>query len=298
MTTRPSCTWRTGACCGGRRNSSIRRRRCRRRMAGRSRWPAKAGRSSSSLVALWPRDVAAARRTVCASTWSRPSSPCAAPPRKPHPRPRRTSTEPTAMTRTDVADIGAALVELPNDDLTATFNRTQLRWALERLASLDFSQVAVASGTTPVVDLPPPHGSVRFLGPNPSAAVVKPSTRHDIRVVLLALLVLRSDGGRKPPIIEATADRLGQRAAGGTVGGGSSSPRVVLDPGPHRVLLHLGDGEREQLDSLAASARGAKLYRPVGAGPNGRRISWWPSRSDHRRATPEPCSASWRRSPR
>ena len=157
-------------------------------------------------------------------------------------------------------EVDAELVELSNDELTSMFNRSELRWALDRLASLDPVQVAIDRGPASLVDLPPPHGSVRFLGPTPSAAVVKPSTRHDKRVVLLALLVLRADAGREPPTIDVPSDRpvnelLEERLA--VVG----RARVLCSTLIRIGLLHLGDGEREQLDSLAASARGAKLYR-------------------------------------
>lgn len=160
----------------------------------------------------------------------------------------------------DVVAIEDALLALTDDDLSTIGTRTELRWALERLGSLDPALLTISHGTTLVVDLPTPHGSVRFLGPNPAAAVVKPSTRHDRRVVLLALLAFRLDAGRQPPRLETTSDRPVNELAGerlAVVGRARELCATLVRVG----LLHLGDAERERLDSLAASARGAKLYR-------------------------------------
>ncbi len=160
----------------------------------------------------------------------------------------------------DVDSIEKTLLALSDDALTAIGTRTELRWALERVVSLDTALLTIRRGTSLAVDLPTPHGSVRFLGPDPAGAVVKPSTRHDRRVVLLAVLALRLDAGLEPPRLESTSNRPVNELPAERLAVVRRAGELCLTL--VRVgLLHLGDGEREQLDSLAASARGAKLYR-------------------------------------
>ena len=158
--------------------------------------------------------------------------------------------------------IQAALLTLADGDLLAWTRKADGRWAMERAAGLDVEQVVIDRGVNLGVDLPPPHGSVRFLGPTLDAAVVKPTTRHDRRVVGLAVLALWLRSGRDLPVASDGDD-------GGVPATELPAERVAVARRAQELaatlvrigLLHVGDREREQLDGLAASARGAKLYR-------------------------------------
>ncbi len=154
----------------------------------------------------------------------------------------------------------ATLIAIADEDLLAWARKADSRWALQRFAAIDVDQIAVTLDGSVSVDLPPPHASVRFMGPALDEAIVKPSGRNDRRAVALAVLVLWLQEGREPPTIEVGAARptelVAERAA--VAGRAVEVCHDLLRIG----LLHLGAGERERLDSLAASARGVKVRSP------------------------------------
>lgn len=162
-----------------------------------------------------------------------------------------------ANTETD--SLLAAIRDLEDDTIREWATTTALRWAHGRLLDLDLGGVTVEEGTNLLVDLPPPHGSIRFLGPRPDDAVAKPSGRHDARRVLLAILTVKRLAGRDgpvpPPAPAGQTELVDERRAV------AERARRVVNDLVAVGLLHLGDTDRERLDSLSASARGAKLYR-------------------------------------
>ncbi len=151
------------------------------------------------------------------------------------------------------------IVGLDEQTLRTWATTAALRWADERLVDLDLDRVTVTEATNLTIDLPPPHGSIRFIGSDLDQALVKPSGNHDQRRIVLAVLALWARAGRTGPAIERTATKpteLGrERHAVATRAANLAESLLAIG------LLHLTDADRERLDSLAASARGAKLYR-------------------------------------
>ncbi len=157
------------------------------------------------------------------------------------------------------SEIEAAIAALTGLDLDTWARTTDRRWADERLASLDPSSVTISTGTNLSVQLPPPHGHVRFLGESLDDAIVKPSGRHDRRIVALAVLTVWQAAGREAAPVVASSARPTELVAERRAVSGRAT-RVASDL-INIGLLHVGDGERERLDTLASSARGVKLYR-------------------------------------
>ncbi len=168
--------------------------------------------------------------------------------------PGRTAPDPV-----DGTGIRTAISSLTDADLGAWAHKADRRWACERVVSLDPSAVTISTGANLSVQLPPPHGHVRFLGPSLDDTIVKPSGRHDRRVVTLAVLALWQAEGREPASSESSAEKPAELVAERR----AVTERALRIAGDllNIGLLHLGDSERERLDSLAASARGVKLYR-------------------------------------
>lgn len=159
------------------------------------------------------------------------------------------------------AAILAELVGLTDEALRSWAKKADTRWALERAASIELADVVVGGGGYVSVDLPTPYASVQFMSADPAAALVKPATRHDRRSAALALVVLWRLHGRET---EVAIER-----GGGASGNELVSERLAVVTRAVDVcgdllvvgLLHVGDSDRERLSSLAASARGVKLYR-------------------------------------
>lgn len=159
----------------------------------------------------------------------------------------------------DPASIREQLLGLTDDELGSWSKAAELRWALQRLASIDPGQTVITEEGSLNVEPPAPYATVRFMGASLDSAIVKPTTQHDRRAVVLALLALwsshdrhvRQDNTSKPHRAVLPRERsLVLRRA-------EQLCRSFIAIG----LLHLGETEREKLDSLAASARGVKLYR-------------------------------------
>lgn len=155
----------------------------------------------------------------------------------------------------------ASLLTITDEELRSWAKKSDTQWALARAASIDVADVVVAGDRYVAIDLPTPHASVRFMSSNLDAALVKPSTRHDRRATALALVVLWRFHGREVEVLP----RVGGRAKGNEL----VSERLAVVARANKIcgdllvigLLHVGDSERERLNSLAASARGVKLYR-------------------------------------
>lgn len=137
-------------------------------------------------------------------------------------------------------------------------NAAGRRWAMARADSLDLSRLEVEFGNGLTVRLPPPLGPVRFMTADPTSAIIKPVTANDDRLIAYAILCLRSRAGLALPevatlvrAVELPTERLSV-----------AKRSVVLAGDGMRIgLSHLGTTDQERFDSLAASARGAKLYR-------------------------------------
>jgi hypothetical protein len=154
--------------------------------------------------------------------------------------------------------VGDALRALSDEELRRWAGATDLRWGIDRLASLGDDEVEIEDGRHVVVRLPSPLPTVRFMSATPDSLVVEPSGRHDRRTGALAILVLWRRADRLPPTlperplaVELTDER---RAV-------ATEIRTMTADAVRRGLLHLGATSIVQLDALAAGARGARLYR-------------------------------------
>lgn len=174
---------------------------------------------------------------------------------------RDSSSEASPAPTSELASVQEQLLSLTDDEVRAWAKVVATRWAIQRQASINPAQIVVVEEGHVRVELPAPYATVRFMSPLLDSAIVKPSTQHDRRAIVLALLGLWSCHGRfmhDDTAITATATatelpkerlllvRRAQELSSGLIAVG---------------LLHLGDSEREKLDSLSASARGVKLYR-------------------------------------
>ncbi|MEZ5379617.1 MAG: hypothetical protein R2733_24160 [Acidimicrobiales bacterium] len=175
-----------------------------------------------------------------------------------HPAPTPTDRPVVSSTPT-AGDILSGLLGRHDEELAKWATSAELRWAHQRLASIDPTQIIVIEDGSVTVELPPPHAIVRFMATTFDSAIVKPTTPNDRRSVTLAVLALWLSHGREVVRDDATPARRTELP----------KERQALVQRADRVcrdlvaigLLHLGDAERERLDSLAASFRGAKLYR-------------------------------------
>jgi len=159
-------------------------------------------------------------------------------------------------------DLHHALEALTEEELAAWAKKSDYRWAVDRAVSLDLEQVVLETGGHINVELPLPHANVRFMSPSLDDALVKPSGRNDRRAVTLAVLALWRCSGRtiSEPERDSTASSSTVELTGERASITARATRLCVDL-IAVGLLHLGDAERERLDSLAASARGVKLYR-------------------------------------
>jgi len=155
----------------------------------------------------------------------------------------------------------AGLLAVTDEELRSWAKKADTQWALARAASIELADVVVGGDRYVAIDLPTPHAGVRFMSTDLDAAMVKPSTRHDRRAAALALVALWRLHGRE---VEVAPE-----AAGSATGNELPSERLAVVNRASKIcgdllvvgLLHVGDSERERLNSLAASARGVKLYR-------------------------------------
>ncbi len=156
-------------------------------------------------------------------------------------------------------EIRRVLLELGDDELQAWAKQTDCRWAIRRIASIDPDEIGLSGTKHVTIELPPPYASVRFLTPLLEEAIVKPPGPNDRRSVALAILALWLTQGREMSVQEGSGARPVELVAA----------RIQVTQRAERLcqtllitgLLHLGEADREKLDSLAASARGVKLYR-------------------------------------
>ena len=172
---------------------------------------------------------------------------------------RRVAEPASDPVATGAPSIRSWLGSLSDADLLAYSKQADGRWAASRASGLDPAEIVVDESSNLAIELPIPHGSVRFLGPSLDRAIVKPTTKHDRRVITLAVLALWLTEGR-----EIAAEDSASIAPTALV-----PERLDVCVRSQRTcadllsvgLLHVGDPDIEHLDSIAASARGVKLYR-------------------------------------
>lgn len=157
------------------------------------------------------------------------------------------------------ASVGQSLLALTDDQLLTWATKPGSRWALERAESIDVAEIVIEEAQYLRVVLPSPYGEVRFMGPSLDDAVAKPSGKNNRRLIALGLFGYWLYRGRELPLLSKPEEKPTELAGEQRSIAGRSLGLCedLLATG----LLHLGDAERERLDSLGASARGVKLYR-------------------------------------
>ncbi len=157
--------------------------------------------------------------------------------------------------------IATFLLALAESTLRRWAGTPDLRWAVDRLASIDPDEIEIDESSHLLVRLPTPLPAVRFMGAALDSTVVEPSGRHDRRVATLAVLVLRQRAGQPAPSLPApkVATTLPdeRRAV-------AQHAHALAEDALRQGLMHLAGAFVPSLDGLAAGARGARLYRLAG----------------------------------